>query len=126
MIHRAGAATMAPVTAVDADLDAGPLDNDEQDAVIDALRSQAMAQSKTFKNLLCALFSCLALAFLGVLFYTHHYPWEISHQSVMKDIVSIACFKGLYATMSVVCMLLAVVIKVWSILPFCFWQVFIV
>jgi hypothetical protein len=94
------------------DMDAGPLDNDEQETVIEDLRAQAQVQSRVFKRLLSILFSCLGFGFAGVLVYTHHYPWELSHQAVFQDLVSIICFKILYGLMSIVCFLLAVVIKV--------------
>ena len=89
-----------------------PLDSDEQDKIITELREQAIAQAEWAKSVLFYLFLMIAIGFAIMSVATILSPWQISHQSVFKDLLSIEVFEVYYAVSSINTAVLAFAVKV--------------
>ncbi len=89
-----------------------PLDEQEQTQIIDELKSQAVAQTQSFRNLFSAVFYLIAAIFCACSIYTVYFPWEMQHQKHFQTLVPHWAFLGHYMG-SVFCFVAAaMVVKV--------------
>ena len=76
-----------------------PLDNDEQQQIIEDLQREADALSHSNRMTMRGLYLFISTILFVVWTYSYMYPWEMSHQKVFHDLVSHAFFQIYYVVM---------------------------
>ena len=79
-----------------------PLDEDQQESIVNELRATAERQAKNARRYFWILYKLIVCIFLFCLIYSYQYPWEMAHQSVFAGLVPLKVFKVYYVAMSVV------------------------
>lgn len=82
------------------------LSTEEQQKVIDELKTEASQQSGFFRNVFFVIFMGVAIAFLVCLGYSFVQPWSLMHQQHFKDKIPHAAFL-LYYALSAYCFIVA-------------------
>lgn len=82
------------------------LSTEEQQRVIDELKTEASRQSGFFRNVFYVIFMGVAIAFLICLGYSFVQPWGLLHQQHFKDKIPHAAFL-LYYALSAYCFIVA-------------------
>jgi hypothetical protein len=95
-----------------------PIDEQEQADIINELKSQALAQTQSFRNLFSIVFYGIAGIFCVCAVYTVYFPWEMQHQKHFQSLIPDWAFLGHYIG-SVFCFVAAaMVVKVRNICCF--------
>lgn len=82
------------------------LSNEEQQKIIDDLKSQASQQSNLFRKVFSFIFFSIAAAFGICLCFSWYQPWIFLHQQHFKDKLPHAAFLVYYA-LSMYCFVIA-------------------
>lgn len=83
-----------------------PLDEQDQQGVIDQLKEEARRQVEGNRNLFSMVFTAIAVIFVFCALYTLYYPWAIEHQRHFKELLPSWAFLAYYAG-SAFCFLVA-------------------
>ena len=83
-----------------------PLDEQEQQVVIDQLKEEARRQVEGNRQLFSTVFTVIAVIFAFCALYTMYYPWTIEHQRHFKELLPTWAFLAYYAG-SAFCFLVA-------------------
>lgn len=79
------------------ELKAEPIDVTEQENIVHELKLAAVRQSSQTRLLFCLLFAAIGCIFFSCFCFSLLNPWEISHQSVFRDLVPLHLFNIFYA-----------------------------
>ena len=79
-----------------------PLDNDEQQKIIEDLQREADELSRSNRMTMRVLYLVIASILFIVWTYSYMYPFEMSHQKVFHDLVSHTFFQIYYVVMCVI------------------------
>ena len=64
-----------------------PLDEQEQQHVIDDLKQQALKQVEFNRQMFSLVFNCVAVIFVLCAVQTIYYPWTIQHQKHFQELL---------------------------------------
>lgn len=73
-----------------------PLDSDEQEQVVEDLRTQVTKQSKRWRIAFCTGYAIIALIFLFCAAYGSFFPWRFHHQYIFANHLHFAVFQCYY------------------------------
>ena len=73
-----------------------PLDEQEQQHIIDDLKLQAAKQTQANRQVFSMLFYCIAAIFTVCAVYTLYYPWTMEHQRHFKELLPSWAFLSYY------------------------------
>ena len=89
-----------------------PLDNTEQDKIVQDLIQEANKNSNTTRKYFYWIYNAIALIFIGLLSYSSSYPMDMSHQQVFESLIPHYVFQVFYALSVVLFYSLAQFIRV--------------
>ena len=73
-----------------------PLDSDEQEQVVEDLRTQVTKQSKRWRIAFFTGYVIIAFIFLGCAIYGSFFPWRFHHQYIFATHLHFAVFQCYY------------------------------
>ena len=82
------------------------LDEDEQTKITNDIKSQAITQSYTHRRIFQYLFYFIAFIYMICIYFTIQNPYELEHQKLFNDKVSIFTFHIFYIS-SIYCTIIA-------------------